>query len=120
MKRDGKLAKHPPVRKLEFSLEDQIFRILKRARIVTGGPNSLFHLPTRYECTQTFRPQDTFLMFPHYVFCREGFVHVETGSDASHGDATLDALNDLYNLLENPRQSAEMSGPFLPYFQDQV
>ena len=47
VKRDGKLAKHPPVRKLEFSLEDQIFRILKRARIVTGGPNSLFHLPTR-------------------------------------------------------------------------
>ena len=45
---------------------------------------------------------------------------METGSDASHGDATLDALNDLYNLLENPRQSAEMSGPFLPYFQDQV
>ena len=47
-------------------------------------------------------------------------MHVETGSDASHGDATLDALNDLYNLLENPRQSAEMSGPFLPYFQDQA
>ena len=47
-------------------------------------------------------------------------MHVETGSDTSHGDATLDALNDLYNLLENPRQSTEMSGPFLPYFQDQV
>ena len=47
-------------------------------------------------------------------------MHVETGSDSSHGDATLDALNDLYNLLENPRQSTEMSGPFLPYFQDQV
>ena len=45
---------------------------------------------------------------------------METGSDSSHGDATLDALNDLYNLLENPRQSAEMSGPFLPYFQDQA
>ena len=56
----------------------------------------------------------------HPIHFREGFVHVETGSDSSHGDATLDALNDLYNLLENPRQSTEMSGPFLPYFQDQV
>ena len=46
---------------------------------------------------------------------------METGSDTSHGDDTLDALNDLYNLLENPnRQSNDMSGPFLPYFQDQV
>ena len=47
-------------------------------------------------------------------------MHVETGSDTSHGDSTLDALNDLYNMLENPHQSTEMSGPFLPYFQDQV
>jgi hypothetical protein len=36
VKKDGKLAKHPPIRKLEFSLEDQILRILKRSRVLTN------------------------------------------------------------------------------------
>ena len=48
MKRNGKQVKHPRVRKVELSLEDQMFRILKQARIVSIGPNSFFHLPSRF------------------------------------------------------------------------
>ena len=33
IKKTGKLSKHPPIKRLEFSLEDQIHRIFKRARI---------------------------------------------------------------------------------------
>ena len=33
IKKSGKLAKHPPIRRLEFSIEDQIHRIFKRAKI---------------------------------------------------------------------------------------
>ena len=33
IKKSGKLAKHPPIRRLEFSIEDQIHRVFKRAKI---------------------------------------------------------------------------------------
>ena len=33
IKKTGKVSRHPPIKRLEFSLEDQIHRILKRARI---------------------------------------------------------------------------------------
>ena len=33
IKKTGKMSKHPPIRRLEFSMEDQLHRIFKRARI---------------------------------------------------------------------------------------
>ena len=36
IKRDGTVSKQTPVRKLEFSLEDQIYQIYRKARILTG------------------------------------------------------------------------------------
>ena len=35
-KRDGSVSKHTPVRKLEFSLEDQIYKILRKAKVVSN------------------------------------------------------------------------------------
>ncbi len=37
VKRDGKVSRHPPVRKLEFSLEDQIQQLFRRAKITQNG-----------------------------------------------------------------------------------
>lgn len=36
IKRDGTVSKQSPVRKLEFSLEDQIYQIYRKARILSG------------------------------------------------------------------------------------
>ncbi len=37
VKRDGKVARHPPVRKLEFSIEDQIQTIFRKAKVTQTG-----------------------------------------------------------------------------------
>ncbi len=52
MKRDGKVSRHPPIRKLEFSLEDQIKQIFARAKLTSAGGGGsggggLVHLPAR-------------------------------------------------------------------------
>ena len=46
VKRDGGVSKHPPIKKLEFALEDQIFRVFRRIRLTANNPNSLFSLPS--------------------------------------------------------------------------
>ena len=49
-RRDAKPHKHPPIKRLEYSLEDQIYRILRKARIVTNvAANSLFAVPANQE-----------------------------------------------------------------------
>ncbi len=37
VKRDGKVSRHPPVRKLEFSIEDQIQTIFRKAKVTQTG-----------------------------------------------------------------------------------
>ena len=66
-RRDAKPHKHPPIKRLEHSLEDQIYRILRKARIITNiAANSLFALPSNQE-----------------------FVYVETGGGALDNQAAL-------------------------------
>ena len=84
MKRDGKISKHPPIRKLEFSIEDQIYRIFKKARLVvpslsnSSNNHVLFHLPLR-----------------------DGFVYVENESPpTSRGSGEMaQSLHELYTML---------------------
>ena len=43
-------CRHPPIKRLEYSLEDQIYRILRKARIITNvASNSLFAVPANQE-----------------------------------------------------------------------
>ena len=44
-KEQGKFSKHPRIRKLEFALEDQIFQVFKKTRVLTSSPNNLFLVP---------------------------------------------------------------------------
>lgn len=40
------MIRHAPIKRLEYSLEDQIYRILRKARIITNvASNSLFAVP---------------------------------------------------------------------------
>ena len=42
-RKDAKPNRHPPIKRLEHSLEDQIYRILRKAKIITNvASNSLF------------------------------------------------------------------------------
>ena len=44
------MHRHPPIKRLEFSLEDQIYRALRKARIITNiAVNSLFSVPANQE-----------------------------------------------------------------------
>ncbi|TRY75744.1 hypothetical protein TCAL_11106 [Tigriopus californicus] len=96
LKKDGTISKHPPIRKLEFSLEDQIYRIFRKARLITNSSNNLFNVPGR-----------------------DGFVYVDNGTDASFGDESLDSINALQNLLDQPLEIPEVRGPFKPYFYEE-
>ena len=49
-RKDAKPHKQPPIKRLEYSLEDQIYRILRKARIITNvAANSLFAVPGKKE-----------------------------------------------------------------------
>jgi len=48
--RDIKTRKIPPIKKLQHSIEDQIYRILRKSRIITNiSNNSLFAIPANQE-----------------------------------------------------------------------
>jgi len=90
-RKDTKSHKNPPIKRLEFSLEDQIYRILRKSRIITNvAANSLFALPVNQE-----------------------FVYVETGEGGSMMDPTTSILNTLYSVLNGETEpNFTFSGPF--------
>ena len=78
IKKTGKLSKHPPIRRLEFSIEDQIHRIFKRARI-THTASNLFNLPAK-----------------------DNYVYVNNGMNVDYiGETFQEALEYFYDQLEN-------------------
>ena len=82
IKRDGKISKNPPIRKLEFSIEDQIFRIFRRVKLIssTSATSCLFSIPSR----------DGFV----YVDNRE---NTKKGTKLSHNrDSAVDQLFHTY------------------------
>ena len=96
IKRDGKISKNPPIRKLEFSIEDQIFRIFRRVKLVstTSATSCLFSIPAR-----------------------DGFVYVNNKGTPCKGtkmskykDELVDRLNRLYDTTLNRRNSETASG----------
>ena len=89
IKRDGKVSKNPPIRKLEFSIEDQIYRVFRRVRLIStsSATSCLFSIPSR-----------------------DGFVYVDnrenTGSrrHMSHNrDEMVDQFNHLFSDTLNQR-----------------
>lgn len=101
IKKTGKLSKHPPLKRLEFSLEDQIHRVFKRARI-THTPNNLFNLSTK----------------DNYVFVNNG-----GSNDTTIGESTQDALSYFLNQMDLEDHSlisgAGNAGEFMPTFYHQ-
>ena len=97
-RRDAKPHKHPPIKRLEFSLEDQIYRILRKARIITNtAANSLFAVPANQE-----------------------FVYVETGSQGSAMDLQATMINNCLSLMGSAEPVTDVfhdNGPFYNYFQ---
>jgi len=76
-RRDAKPHKHPPIKRLEYSLEDQIYRILRKARIITNvAANSLFAVPSNQE-----------------------FVYVETGNQGTAMDSQASLINNCFSLM---------------------
>ena len=94
-RRDAKPHKHPPIKRLEYSLEDQIYRILRKARIVTNvASNSLFAVPANQE-----------------------FVFVETGSRGTAMDTEATLINNCLSLMGSGDSSRQQDkGPFYSYF----
>lgn len=96
-RRDAKPHKHPPIKRLEYSLEDQIYRILRKARIITNvAANSLFAVPSNQE-----------------------FVFVETGSQGTAMDSQATIINNCFSLLGAQDISditAGTAGPFYTQF----
>merc|ERR1719422_2626785 len=95
-RRDAKPHKHPPIKRLEYSLEDQIYRILRKARIITNvAANSLFAVPSNQE-----------------------FVYVETGSMGTAMDTQATIINNCFSLMGSQDISdiATEPGPFYTQF----
>lgn len=103
IKKTGKLSKHPPLKRLEFSLEDQIHRVFKRARI-THTPNNLFNLSTK----------------DNYVFVNNSGPG---GKDQMIGESTQDALNYFLSQVDLDEHQSVLSGTsggeFMPTFYHQ-
>jgi len=95
-RRDAKPHKHPPIKRLEYSLEDQIYRILRKARIITNvAANSLFAVPSNQE-----------------------FVYVETGSQGTTMDTQATLVNNCFSLMgaQDISDIVSDSGPFYTQF----
>ena len=94
-RRDAKPHKHPPIKRLEYSLEDQIYRILRKARIVTNvAANSLFAVPANQE-----------------------FVFVDTGAKGNAMDTQASLMNNCLSFMRNlDRDGSNDRGPFYSYF----
>jgi len=91
-RKDAKPHRHPPIKRLEYSLEDQIYRILRKARIITNvAANSLFAVPANQE-----------------------FVYVETGGQGTAMDPEAATLNTLLSLLggQDVDLIADNQGPY--------
>jgi len=98
-RKDAKSHKDPPIKRLCYALEDQIYRILRKARIITNiAPNSLFALPANHE-----------------------FVYVDTGEHGTKMDPSTSILNTLYNVLNGEVNPAyKFSGPFYNQLEDET
>ena len=93
-RRDAKPNRHPPIKRLEHSLEDQIYRILRKARIITNvASNSLFAVPSNQE-----------------------YCYVETGGRGSAMDPEAAALNTLLTLMARGEVGAAVGGEQGPYY----
>jgi protein SMG8 len=96
-RKDAKPNRHPPIKRLEYSIEDQIYRILRKARIITNvASNSLFAVPANQE-----------------------FVYVETGGAGSAMDPEAAVLNTLLSLMAGQEVAAvggPEQGPFYHHF----
>jgi len=90
-RKDAKPHRNIPIKRLEFSLEDQIYRILRKARIITNiAGNSLFALPANQE-----------------------FVFVETGNEGTRMDPSTGILNSLYAAMNGDTSDQfAYAGPF--------
>ena len=75
-RRDAKPHKHPPIKRLEFSLEDQIYRILRKAHITNVASDSLFAVSSNQE-----------------------FVFVETGSQGTAMDSQAALINNCFSMM---------------------
>ena len=96
-RKDAKPHKQPPIKRLEYSLEDQIYRILRKARIITNvAANSLFAVPGNQE-----------------------FVYVETGRHGTEMDQQANLINNCLSLLsvgDYNEDSLVDQGPFYSQF----
>ena len=99
-RRDAKPHKHPPIKRFEFSLEDQIYRILRKARIITNvAANSLFAVPANQE-----------------------FVYVDTGTGGAAMDLQATMINNCLSLMGSADAPSDVfgdRGPFYNYFQSE-
>ena len=91
IKKTGKLTKHPPIKRLEFSLEDQIHRVFKRARI-THTSNNLFNLSTK-----------------------DNYVYVKNSQDDCVGESIQDHLDYYFGSEQNE----DFPDEFMPHFYQQ-
>jgi len=95
-RRDAKPHKHPPIKRLEYSLEDQIYRILRKARIITNvAANSLFAVPSNQE-----------------------FVYVDTGIQGTAMDTQAAIINNCFSLMgaQDISDITPEPGPFYTQF----
>ena len=97
-RKDAKPHKQPPIKRLEYSLEDQIYRILRKARIITNvAANSLFAVPGNQE-----------------------FVFVETGRQGgTQMDQQANLINSCLALLgaaDYREEKMVERGPFYSQF----
>ena len=96
IKRDGKVSKNPPIRKLEFSIEDQIYRIFRRVKLIStsSATSCLFSIPSR-----------------------DGYVYVDNRENigskkhmSQNRDEMLGQLNQLFHETLNPRSKGMLGG----------
>lgn len=126
VKRDGKVSKHPAIRKLEFSLEDQIYRILRKARVLPSSGEAAGRAAgstaERAVAAAAASENLLFVLPP-----RDGYVYVSNGDGSAAaevgGRATADiaqSIVELGRVLASPSSAEDMAGPFSPYFYNQT
>ena len=93
-RKDAKPNRHPPIKRLEHSLEDQIYRILRKAKIITNvASNSLFAVPSN-----------------------EAYCYVETGGRGSAMDPEAAAFNTLLTPMARGEVGTVVSSEQGPYY----
>ncbi|GFY54422.1 protein smg8 [Trichonephila inaurata madagascariensis] len=93
-----KQKKPSPLKKLEHSLEDQIYRILRKSRVITNvSGNSLFAVPANQEFVYIFSSK-------HYIIDHTGFFLAQIRAHcqlAKESDITESKPKNKINIMGN-------------------